>query len=201
MKKNFSLKRSFKDVATNSFGSEAQTLDFSQNTQSAATINGWVEEHTNNKIKNLIAPSSLNDNTRMVLVNAIYFKGLWANQFDPEDTFKAPFHLNDQETTQVDFMKIKEHFKYASLRDLAATAIQLPYNNSDISMLIILPNSPTGLSQLERKLTVESVGSIYERLESQEVNVEIPKFKIEFDMELNGPLTKVSSTGKFKVLK
>lgn len=137
----------------------------------------------------------------MVLVNAIYFKGLWANQFDPEDTFKAPFHLNDQETTQVDFMKIKEHFKYASLRDLAATAIQLPYNNSDISMLIILPNSPTGLSQLERKLTVESVGSIYERLESQEVNVEIPKFKIEFDMELNGPLTKVSSTGKFKVLK
>lgn len=201
MKKNFSLKRSFKDVATNSFGSEAQTLDFSQNTQSAATINGWVEEHTNNKIKNLIAPSSLNDNTRMVLVNAIYFKGLWANQFDPEDTFTAPFHLNDQETTQVDFMKIKEHFKYASLRDLAATAIQLPYNNSDISMLIILPNSPTGLSHLERKLTVESVGSIYERLESQEVNVEIPKFKIEFDMELNGPLTKVSSTGKFKVLK
>lgn len=190
--KNYSVKKAFNDVATKSFASEAQSLDFSQNDQSAATINGWVEDHTNNKIKDLIKADTLDADTRMVLVNAIYFKGFWTHQFKPSDTFKAPFYLNDQDTVNVDFMKIKKHFKYGALADLDATAIELPYKDSDITMLIILPNKKTGLSALEAKLNTVDLGDISNQLYSQEVNVEIPKFKIEFEVTLNEPLQKVS---------
>lgn len=190
--KNYSVKKSFNDIASKSFASQAQTLDFSQSGQSAATINGWVEENTNNKIKDLISEDSLDGDTRMVLVNAIYFKGFWANQFNSDDTFKAPFYTNDRDSVLVDFMKIKKHFKYGHLQELDATAIELPYKDSDISMMIILPNSRTGLSTLEGKLSQFDFGEISKKLYSQEVNVEIPKFKIEFDISLNEPLQKVS---------
>lgn len=191
--KNYSVKKTFNDVATKSFASEAQTLDFSASAESAATINGWVESNTNNKIKDLIKSDSLDGDTRMVLVNAIYFKGFWTYQFDPKNTFKAPFYLNDQDSVQTDFMKIKKHFKYGALPDLDATAIELPYKDSDISMLILLPNTRTGLSALEGKLNTIDLGEVSSKLWSQEVNVEIPKFKIEFDIELNEPLKKVNT--------
>lgn len=189
--KNYSVKPTFNEVATKSFASEAQSLDFSNGAASAATINQWVESQTNNKIKDLIASDSLTSDTRMVLVNAIYFKGFWTYQFKPEDTFKAPFFLNEQDSVTTDFMKIKKHFKYGILSQLDATAIELPYKDSDISMLIILPNSRTGLSALEGKLNTINLGDISSKLYSQEVNVEIPKFKIEFDIKLNEPLKKV----------
>jgi serpin B len=188
---NYSVKKSFNEVATKSFASEAQSLDFAQNEQSAATINKWVEDNTNNKIKDLISKDSLDASTTMVLVNAIYFKGFWTYQFDPKHTFKAPFYLNEQDTVEVDFMKVKKHFKYGALPELDATAIELPYKDSDISMLIILPNSKTGLSALEGKLNTFDLGEVCSKLYSQEVNVELPKFKIEFDIELNEPLKKV----------
>lgn len=190
--KDYSVKESFNAIATESFASDAQSLDFSQSQQSAATINRWVEDNTNNKIKDLISSDSLTSDTRMVLVNAIYFKGFWTYQFNPSATFKAPFYLNDRDTVNVDFMKIKKHFKYGHIEALDATAIELPYKDSDISMLIILPNSRTGLSALEGKLNQVDLGEISSKLYSQEVNVEIPKFKIEFDINLNEPLQKVS---------
>lgn len=190
--KNYSVKRSFNEIATKAFASEAQSIDFAQNSAAASTINGWVEDNTNNKIKDLISADSLDGDTRMVLVNAIYFKGFWTYQFNPKDTFKAPFYLNDQDSVTVDFMKIKKYFKYGELRDLDATAIELPYKDSDISMLIILPNQRTGLSALEGKLNTIDLSDVTKSLYSQEVNVEIPKFKIEFDVELKEPLEKVS---------
>lgn len=190
--KNYSVKKSFQDIATKSFASEAQSLDFSQSAQSASTINSWVEDHTNNKIKDLIKADMLDADTRMVLVNAIYFKGFWTYQFNPNDTFKAPFYTNEHDSVQVDFMKIKKNFKYGFLEDLDATAIELPYKDSDVSMLIILPNKKTGLSALESKLHTVDFGELSTKMYSQEVNVEIPKFKIEFDIELNEPLKKVS---------
>jgi serpin B len=185
------VKKSFADVATKSFNSEAQPLDFSKNEDAAKSINNWVEEKTNNKIKDLIASDSLDSDTRMVLVNAIHFKGTWVYQFDPKDTFKGPFYLNEKDTATVDFMKIKKHFKYGVMEDLDASAIELPYKDSNISMVIILPNSKTGLAALESKLTSIDINELSSRMYSQEVNVEIPKFKVEFDIELNEPLKKV----------
>lgn len=190
--KNFTPKQSFKDVATKSFNSDAQTLNFEENEESANTINKWVEDQTNDKIKNLISSDSLDGDTRMVLVNAIYFKGFWTYQFDPEATYRAPFFLNENDQVDVDFMRVKNHFKYGFVEKLDATALELPYKDSDITMMIILPNKRTGLAELESKLNTVDLSDISSSLRSQEVNVELPKFKIEFDINLNEPLQKVN---------
>lgn len=188
---NYSIKRTFQNIATNSFKSEAQSLNFAANQQAASTINGWVEDHTNNKIKDLISADSLNSDTRMVLVNAIYFKGFWQHQFDKQQTFKAPFFLNEKDSVDVDFMRIKKHFNYGVFDELDATALELPYKDSDITMMIILPNKRGGLAALENKLGTINFSDMSNKMYSQEVNVEIPKFKIEFDIKLNEPLKKV----------
>jgi len=195
--KDYTAKETFNQIAHKSFSSESQSLDFSQSDQSAHTINQWVEDHTNNKIKDLIEASSLNSDTRMVLVNAIYFKGFWTHQFDPKNTFKGPFYLNDHDTVTVDYMKIKKHFKYGSIQSLDATAIELPYKDSDITMLIILPNSKTGLPALESKLKTVNFGDITKNLYSQEVNVELPKFKIETELDLKDTLTAMGMGSMF----
>lgn len=192
--KDYTAKQTFNQIAQKSFASESQNLDFGQTAQSAGTINKWVEDNTNNKIKDLISADSLSADTRMVLVNAIYFKGFWTYQFDPKNTFKGPFYLNEQDTVTVDFMKIKKNFKYGSIQSLDATAIELPYKDSDITMLIILPNSKTGLPALEAKLKNTNFDEITKNLYSQEVNVELPKFKIETELDLKDTLTNVRST-------
>ncbi|KAL7017863.1 hypothetical protein ACKWTF_010549 [Chironomus riparius] len=194
---NYSVKPSFQEVATKSFKSEAQSLNFAANTEAAKSINGWVEDHTNNKIKDLISPDSLNADTRMVLVNAIYFKGFWQHQFDKKQTFKAPFFLNDVDSVDVDFMRIKKHFNYGVFDELDATALELPYKDSDITMMIILPNKRGGLAALEKNLNKVDFSEMSNRMYSQEVNVEIPKFKIEFDIKLNEPLKKMGMTKMF----
>ncbi|CAO1422028.1 unnamed protein product [Diamesa tonsa] len=198
VKEGYSIKPKFNEVATKSFNSEAQQLDFNKSVESAKTINDWVEGHTNNKIKDLIKSDTLDDDTRMVLVNAIYFKGFWRDQFDPQATFKGDFFLNDKDVVTVDYMKIKKYFKYGALPDYDATAIELPYKDSDITMMIILPNSKTGLSALEAKLHQINLPEVSNSLYSQEVNVEIPKFKIEFDIELNEPLQKMGMNRMFE---
>lgn len=193
----YSVKPTFQEVATKAFNSEAQSVDFAQNAAAASTINGWVENNTNNKIKDLIKPDSLSGDTRMVLVNAIYFKGFWKHQFNKERTFKAPFFLNENDSVDVDFMTIKKHFNYGTLRDLDATALELPYKDSDITMMIILPNQRTGLDALEKKLGTIDFSELSKQMYSTEVNVEIPKFKIEFDINLNEPLQKMGMQKMF----
>ncbi|KAG5672320.1 hypothetical protein PVAND_002454 [Polypedilum vanderplanki] len=195
--KGYSVKPTFQQVATKSFNSEAEDVNFAQSKDSAGKINTWVENQTNNKIKNLISPDSLDADTRMVLVNAIYFKGFWTYQFDPKATFKAPFFLNDNDKVDVDFMKIKKHFKYGRFDDLDATALELPYKDSDITMLIILPNKRTGLAELESKLDTIDFNELTTKMYSEEVNVELPKFKIEFDIELTEPLKKMGMEKMF----
>ena len=99
-----SIKQSFNDVAVKSFNSEAQNVDFAKKEETAGTINKWVEDQTNNKIKNLISPNVLDVDTKMVLVNAIYYKGAWDNQFYESNTKKAQFFLNNEKSVEVDMM-------------------------------------------------------------------------------------------------
>lgn len=100
----FDVKKEFLDLLGKHFHSDVQQVDYSKPNESAATINKWVEEKTKDKIKNLISPDSLNDLTRMVLVNAIYFKGNWLNKFDTELTEKKDFTDINGKVSQIDMM-------------------------------------------------------------------------------------------------
>lgn len=190
VQKKYSVKKSFNDIAVKSFASEAQNLDFSNSKQSASIINEWVEKQTNDKIKNLISSESLDSDTRMVLVNAIYFQAFWLHRF--EYTYQDRFYLNDLDSVQTDFMNIQKQFNYGILPSLDASAVELPYKDSTCSMLIILPNMRTGLSALEAKLNTINLNEIFVKLDMKTDFVMIPKFKIDFDIQLNESLKNVS---------
>jgi len=121
--------------------------------------------------------------TRLVIVNGIYFKGLWEHKFDSENTSKAQFRVDNSKNVEVDMMYIQKKFPYAELRELDAEAVALPYKGGRLSMVIILPRAVDGLTKLQ-----SSIGSILqggkslvaERLtKTDNVEVSLPKFKIE----------------------
>lgn len=183
----------FDAVAKNSFGSESQALDFSKSRASAFVINDWVEAQTNHKINDLISPSDLDNNTRVVLVNAIYFMGNWEIPFQPSDTRKDTFYNNGRYATTVDMMSMKTEVKHKDIPALNATAIDLSYKDSDISMLFILPNDYTGLQSLEQSLKRTTFADIVANMEEVKVSVRLPKFKIETEIELKNTLKAVST--------
>jgi len=186
-----SIKKSFNDVAVQSFKSEGETVNFAQSAEATDTINNWVEGKTNNKIKNLLSPSDVNSGTRAVLVNAIYFKGNWEHKFHKDATRKEPFWVTPTESVEVDFMHNKQDYFYGALPDLDATALELKYNGSDVSFLIILPNKRDGLPALEASLQNVDLSEVTKQLYKTEVEIAIPKFKVEFKLDLVETLKKL----------
>ncbi|XP_026466199.1 antichymotrypsin-2-like isoform X4 [Ctenocephalides felis] len=193
----YTLKPTFKEVATNKFLAGAENLNFAQNAESAKVINTWVEEKTHDKIHDLIKAGDLDQDSRMVLVNALYFKGLWEKQFKKENTQDKPFYVTETETKNVRMMHIKDKFRYGEFEELDAKAVELPYRNSDLAMLIILPNSKTGLPALEEKLQNVDLQNLTQRMYSVEVILDLPKFKIESEINLNDPLKKLGMSDMF----
>lgn len=193
VKEGYELKPAFKEVAVNKFNSEAESVNFVDAVPTAAKINGWVEDKTNSKIKDLIKPDTLDADTRLVLVNAIYFKGNWAHQFDKQLTKKEPFWTSQDKSVDVDMMHIKDDFNYGIIEELDATALELPYNDSDISFLILLPNKRTGLKDLEAKLKNVNLADLTSNMYKSEVAVSLPKFRSEYEMEMTEPLKEVCS--------
>lgn len=104
---NYRVKSTFNEIARKNFYSESQSLNFAQATVSAGVINRWVEQQTNDKIKDLIKPDALGSDTRMVLVNAIYFKGFWEHQFKKDRTKKEKFYTSETDSVLVDTMFVK----------------------------------------------------------------------------------------------
>jgi len=188
VKDTYKLKQDFNTQVQKYFRSSIESIEFSNSGPAAKTINSWVEDKTNNRIKDLIKPDALNAFTRAVLVNAIYFKGKWKYPFNPMFTQPMPFWIAPDNSINVDTMNIKKHFKYADLPALDAKALELPYQDSNITMLIILPNQRDGLKALEAKMQDIHLEEITSQMYSQEVEVFLPKFEFEYEVKLNDVL-------------
>jgi serpin B len=155
--------------------------------QARKVINRWVEDKTNDRIKDLIRPGDLKSITVLVLVNAIYFKGNWASQFDPNITRESDFHLPGDQQTRVPMMYQKGNFEYGEID--GAKLLKLPYVGKELSMVIILPETLGGISQIEDQLTTENLDEWFSRISEQDVKVYLPKFKFTWGtFELNRPL-------------
>ncbi|KAK5646351.1 hypothetical protein RI129_004815 [Pyrocoelia pectoralis] len=187
----FPLKEKFRKSAAELFLSETESLDFGQSSSSASKINGWVESKTNSKIKNLIDSGCLDSLTRLVLVNAIYFKGDWANQFRRRDTKKEKFYVSENESVDCDMMHITKNFKYREDQHLQAQILEMKYTNRNVSMVIILPFKRTGIEDLEKKLVDVDFSTITDGMRSLEVQLSLPKFKVETTMDLQSVLTRM----------
>lgn len=178
------------------YGVTITPVDYKQAAGAACKkINRWVEEKTKDKIKNLIQPGVLDALTRMVLVNAIYFKGNWAHQFDPEHTKDAPFYLLPEKTVQVPMMTRKEKYKYAE--DQSLQVLELPYVGNDLSMLVLLPKKKDGLSELEEQFTPETLTQWTAGLRVREVRVFLPKFKLTSQFRLDKALVALGMRDAF----
>jgi serpin B len=124
-----------------------QSLDFAQAEAARETINRWVEQQTNAKIKNLIPPKSLNARTRLVLTNAVYFLGNWVAPFDKLKTQDDDFTVSAQERVKVPLMHPKTTMGYAE--DDMLQALARPYIGRELSMVVLLPRKADGLPELE----------------------------------------------------
>lgn len=187
----YKINSTFNDIAESKFHAGAETVDFLQNVETANKINGWVEQKTNEKIKDLVKANDLKPETGLVLANAIYFSGAWANEFDETDTKPGKFHLNSNDKTDVEYMHLTEYFGYVELADLDAVACKFPYNDGRMSMIVILPNQITGLAELELKMKDYDMSRIFDEMHRVKVDVTLPKFKFEFESNLNDTLQKV----------
>ncbi|XP_047514138.1 alaserpin-like [Pieris napi] len=181
------------------FDSEFKNVDFTQALKTANEINAWVEEQTNKKIKNLVDPFSMDADTHAVLVNAIYFKGLWQKPFNHGNTYDQVFHITKLRSVTVPMMYQKSYFGYAEVLELDAKVLQMFYEGREASMILVLPNEIDGIDQLEEKLRDPSAidRAIYNMYDRQ-VHVTIPKFKIETTTDLKNVLLKMNVTKLFE---
>ncbi|XP_018788510.1 PREDICTED: serine protease inhibitor 42Dd-like isoform X2 [Bactrocera latifrons] len=191
------LSAKFNELAKISFESEAVPTKFADASNAVQTINTWVEHETEGKIMNLLQPDAVNAETSAILVNAIYFKAKWLHPFSAFSTSDHEFRMSDGQTSTVPMMYGDERVKYGELADLDAKAIELPYKNSDLSMLVLLPNKVDGLAALEQKLTNADLNLVVERMRGADVDIILPKFRIEFEVDLKQPLQQLGMVNMF----
>lgn len=151
-------------------------------------INNWVASQTNDKIQNIVNENIITPNSRLVLVNALYFSGLWSYRFQKFGTQRRPFYLNAVDTIEVDMMNNVDTYKYYECNKLNAKFLVLPYEGGDVSMTVVLPNEKDGLAALEARLP-----EVFEEREykDERVNVALPKFTIESTIDFKQILQNV----------
>nr|XP_021200827.2 alaserpin isoform X1 [Helicoverpa armigera] len=180
-------------VSRDVFNSDVKNVDFAKNTEAAKEINTWVEEATNKRIKDLVSADSLNADTAVVLVNAIYFKGKWVSQFSKEDTKDRDFSVSKDKTISLPTMKQSAYFNYGESQELDAKLLEMPYEGDKSSLLIVLPNEIDGLDSLLNKLKDPAVlRKAVDSMYNAKVDVSMPKFKIETKIDLADVLKKMS---------
>lgn len=175
--------RDFIELAKTKFHAEVRPGDFQNAAETVRQeINAWVLKKTQEKIPDLIAPGMLDAATSLVIVNALYFKGDWQAEFKKESTYIGDFLNGRGKTLQVPLMPQLGYFNYSDSNE--AQLLELPYKGDDISMLVLLPKSRDGLKRLEESLTETSLASMINTLNSKEVSVTLPKFKMRNSMRL-----------------
>lgn len=180
------LDRSFSARVQKGFGAALNRADFIKNADAVRLeINSWVEQQTHGLIKDLIPQGVLDALTRMVLCNAVHFKAVWEEEFDPKKTSKGPFFGNAGETT-AKFMTKKETFAFAETEYWKA--LRLPYKGKGVAMLVILPAEQQGLQSFGAELSPGLIGEIRDTLQRHEVDVKIPKFTMEDSFTLSTAL-------------
>jgi serpin B len=165
------------ELVEDHYGATITPVDYVQATEASRNkINTWVAEKTRHKITDLIGPGAITFNTVMVLCNAVYFKGDWMTPFDEKRTRRLPFHLPDGKQMDVPMMRRLGTFGYGEID--AIQLLEIPYEGNDLSMIVLLPQSPEGLTHIEKRLTIQNLNSWLSQLRKQQVHVYLPKFKM-----------------------
>ncbi|XP_031163591.1 leukocyte elastase inhibitor-like isoform X1 [Sander lucioperca] len=188
------------------YNAELKSVDFKTSADAArVNINSWVEEQTQGKIKDLLVQNVVDDSTILVLVNAIYFKGNWNKQFKEDSTVDAQFRINKNDTKSVKMMRQKSKFPLIAIPEANCQILEMLYKGEELSMLIFLPDEikddTTGLEKLQRELTYEKFveWTRSDMMGQTEVQVGLPRFKMEETYDLKDVLTSMGMADAFDV--
>jgi len=191
----FKPKPEYISIAQQYFLSDVQPLDYKKTVDAANVINKFVENKTNNKIHDIIKPDALTDTTRLVIVNAVHFKANWAKTFPP--AFTDTFKLTPTQTVKTEFLSQTDYFPYKEDPALGAKILKMDYEHGKYSMVFVLPTKEDGLAEVEAKLADASMDDLLAGLKELRVDVTIPKFKIEQEMQMKDVLIKMGITQIF----
>jgi serpin B len=198
---NFNFYDSYLDLVKTKYYSELKKVDFiDQAARESATvdINNWIEDKTNGKIKDVLNRNSLDSFTRMVLVNAIYFYGDWAQPFQKEFTHPQNFFLSEKSSVNVPFLSRLGRYNY--YEDSIFKAIEIPYKENKVSMLIFLPKDRNGIAAFDTLFDYRYYLKVINNLKSDEVSLVFPKFTTTYREELEDILPKMGMPLAFSPL-
>ena len=194
--KDYRFLSAYLDLLAENYGAGLRILDFkSAPEQSRMTINKWVSDQTEDRIKDLIPEGSINPLTRLVLTNAIYFNAAWKLPFKPEATTNGPFHLINGDDVTVPMMKQTEYFGYAKSDNYLA--VELPYDGDQLSMVILM-NETGKFGDFESTLQAATVKAIIDNLENTRVALTMPKFEFESEFGLKETLMRMDMEEPFR---
>jgi len=196
--KDYTFLDDFVKLTASDYGAGFNRVDFKgAPEQVRATINQWVEQKTEDKIKDLLPPGSLTPATRLVLTNAIYFKGDWQTKFDKAATKDEDFHLAAAQTVKAPLMHLTA--KLAYFNGGTFQAAEIPYKSGELSMIVLLPDDGAGLPALEQSLTGANVQRWFSQLRGgAKVVMTLPKFKMTQQFQLGNALSAMGMARAFQ---
>ncbi|NXJ86264.1 SPB10 protein, partial [Trogon melanurus] len=204
IEKTFPLLPTYIELSKNYYKAQPQKVNFKTvPEQCRKEINAWVEKQTEGKIKNLLVSGDVVNSTKLVLVNAVYFKAEWEVKFRAGNTDLQPFRLSKNKTKPVKMMYLRHTFPVLIMEAMNFKMIELPYVKRELSMFILLPNdikdSTTGLEQLERELTYEKLLEWTDSKKMTEtlVDLYLPKFTMEEGLDLSASLNSMGMRSTF----
>jgi serine protease inhibitor len=187
VQKGLPFDKDFLDCITQTYQAFPMQFDFRTQAQLASDeLNRWVAERTEGNIQKIMGPEQMGGNAGLMVANAMYFKGKWADPFSEEQTKPIPFDLANGGTVTAQMMGKSAYFGYFENSELKA--LELPYAGRKLSMVVLLPNYRQGLATLESTITTDKVSAWVGLMQDKDVIVQLPKFKMEKEFDLTGPL-------------
>uniref|UniRef100_A0A8B9YZW1 Serpin domain-containing protein n=1 Tax=Buteo japonicus TaxID=224669 RepID=A0A8B9YZW1_9AVES len=203
IEKTYPVLPEYLECAKKFYKAGLEEVNFKTATEEARQlINSWVEKETNGQIQDFLVSGSVDLDTVLVLVNAIYFKGVWKTAFKEDDTREVHFNVTEQESRPVQMMCQNSTFKVATVAAEKMKILELPYASGELSMLVLLPDDVSGLEQLESKISFEKLTEWTSPnvMEKKRVKVYLPRMKIEQKYNLTSVLMALGMTDLFSPL-
>ncbi|KAH8280329.1 hypothetical protein KR018_002881 [Drosophila ironensis] len=193
------VKHNFNETALEFFNAQADGLDFLNPDASTKKVNRWLERQTFYTVRNLLPVEAVNPEASVILVNSLFFRAKWSKPFPLKSTVVEDFKINIRQRMELPMMRQIGQFRYGESKKLKSQIIQLPFEESNLTMMLILPKDVDGLRQLEEMLGQLDMNEVAARTKMQEVDVTIPKFRIVSDIDMRIPLQKMGINQIFEV--
>ncbi|XP_003794692.1 serpin I2 [Otolemur garnettii] len=199
LQEGFAVKEQYLHGNKEFFQSAIKLVDFQDAKACAEMISTWVESKTEGKIKDMFSGEDFGPLTRLVLVNAIYFKGDWKQKFRTEDTQLMNFTKKDGSTVQIPMMKalLRTKYGYFSESSMHYQVLELPYKDDEFSLIIVLPAKELNIEEVEKRITARQILNQFSEMQEEEVEISLPRFKVEQKLDFKEALYSLNVTEIF----